>query len=226
MTIDMTTVPHYQVWKGLRYEDINQRRSEIRVKHPGTFEWVHTSSFRQWLTSEDEPIFWIIGKPGSGKSTLMISLVHSDQTLVLAHHYPQRHILSHFFSADGGDLECNIKGLLCDLVSQLLSIPQHGIVFGFRHEVYLKENERDWAVAELCALLLQLLPAFVTVCIFLDGLDEIDPTDGPPALFDLLEKLKQYQKSKYAYQIDLNRNFTTQFPATLICASRTLSTTI
>lgn len=61
----------------LRSLDSVEARSRIQNVHKvysDTYEWIFDSefSFRTWLSGEDpSPKFWIQGKPGSGKSTLM-----------------------------------------------------------------------------------------------------------------------------------------------------------
>lgn len=67
-----------------QYEGITDRESRIAVAHESTFQWVlhdvqsrdhqsqahRWSNFAKWLVS-DEQLYWITGKAGSGKSTLM-----------------------------------------------------------------------------------------------------------------------------------------------------------
>jgi ABC-type siderophore export system fused ATPase/permease subunit len=58
------------------------RIESIPEAHASTFEWIFNAppqsadtpswdSFPAWLTQRDSSIYWITGKPGSGKSTLM-----------------------------------------------------------------------------------------------------------------------------------------------------------
>lgn len=66
----------------LKFEQMNDRYYAIRDRHEKTFEWLFESpdvlyqakglrvNFSQWLTT-DGRIFWISGKAGSGKSTMM-----------------------------------------------------------------------------------------------------------------------------------------------------------
>ncbi|KAH8744417.1 hypothetical protein F5882DRAFT_342669 [Hyaloscypha sp. PMI_1271] len=68
-----------QVLSTLRYAGMEDREERIAEAYESTFEWVFRSdeqeaqkwySLRSWLEGEDQ-IYWITGKPGSGKSTLM-----------------------------------------------------------------------------------------------------------------------------------------------------------
>ena len=63
----------------LYYPEMNDRGDRIAKAHESTFRWLFDetekknarwSSFRDWLISDDQ-LYWITGKAGSGKSTLM-----------------------------------------------------------------------------------------------------------------------------------------------------------
>ncbi|PSN61495.1 hypothetical protein BS50DRAFT_152841 [Corynespora cassiicola Philippines] len=56
--------------ESLVFEEMEYRYSSIREAHPKFFEHVLDSRIIPWLQS-NELLFWISGKPGSGKSTLM-----------------------------------------------------------------------------------------------------------------------------------------------------------
>ncbi|KAH7204880.1 uncharacterized protein BKA55DRAFT_530963, partial [Fusarium redolens] len=81
------------VLKAIAFQDIRIRHYEIRKVElaEDTFEWMvkdemvpplyqHLKqSFRSWL-EKGEGIFYIIGKPGSGKSTMMNFLASYPET--------------------------------------------------------------------------------------------------------------------------------------------------
>ena len=68
----------------LEYNDMIDRENRIATAHESTFQWIfqddqsqdqqsHSlrwSSFREWLETDNQ-LYWITGKAGSGKSTLM-----------------------------------------------------------------------------------------------------------------------------------------------------------
>lgn len=65
--------------KGLYYDGMYDRETSIAPAHAKTFQWmferdgehqIQWVDFRQWLESESK-LYWITGKAGSGKSTLM-----------------------------------------------------------------------------------------------------------------------------------------------------------
>jgi tRNA U34 5-carboxymethylaminomethyl modifying GTPase MnmE/TrmE len=72
-----------RVLKSLHFKQLKERQSEIRQAHTHTFEWVFdlqsTSNFPSWLQSGND-IYWIEGKPGSGKSTLINFLISNHKT--------------------------------------------------------------------------------------------------------------------------------------------------
>jgi len=57
---------------------MNARKAQIREAKEDTCDWIWSTNFAQWLASTDEKIFWISGKPGSGKSTLMSFLEKAE----------------------------------------------------------------------------------------------------------------------------------------------------
>jgi len=72
--------------ESLQKEDTFTRESEIAREHKATLQWIHNlqedEDLTQWLNAElDEfkRVFWIKGKPGSGKSTLMKYMLRQTQ---------------------------------------------------------------------------------------------------------------------------------------------------
>lgn len=74
--------------RGLSFSAMHQREDSIHDNFEGTFQWVYYprrdvdrpwDSFATWLT-EGRGIYWIAGKAGSGKSTLMRMLHQNERT--------------------------------------------------------------------------------------------------------------------------------------------------
>ena len=76
----------FRILESLRYQRMEAREEKIIDAHAQTFQWIfdpHVCSSRllskdnfvDWLTNGND-IFWIAGKAGSGKSTLMKFLSH------------------------------------------------------------------------------------------------------------------------------------------------------
>jgi polynucleotide 5'-kinase involved in rRNA processing len=66
----------------LWHEDAKLRSQEIDRTRGKTFEWIWTNSalgFESWLEGKNT-LFWISGKPGSGKSTFMKYIYNDFRT--------------------------------------------------------------------------------------------------------------------------------------------------
>ena len=142
----------------LQYDSMIDRERRIAKAHESTFQWVFQdsqsqdqvplmikwSNFRDWLISEDQ-IYWITGKAGSGKSTLMKFL--SSPTLKIPQMdlaqergglstaekrcrcfpylerwaRPSRLLIASFYFWNSGmDIQMTRAGLLRTLLSQIL----------------------------------------------------------------------------------------------------------
>lgn len=84
--------------------------------------------------------------------------------------------------------------MLCSLNHQLLSNSNNNNNYSnvFHHPTFpsikLKDNPSDWSIKELQDIFVYLLRKSARpILIFLDGLDEIDPSDGPFFLLSLLD---------------------------------------
>lgn len=138
----------------LYYEDLDYRKESLEGPQPQTFEWIFDGSgemslttqymdgyrldadvhvkwpsFPDWLESSDSSsLYCIIGKAGSGKSTLMawISRDQVTQTTTHLHRWGGTRpafVLTHFlFRPSGHSLGRNFEGLLRSLLFQALSI--------------------------------------------------------------------------------------------------------
>ena len=128
-------VAHKQLLESLFFPEIVSRQEQIPEAYQGTYQWifdpptservrnVRWSNFHDWLETRDG-IYWISGKPGSGKSTLMKFIVREHQTLQLLENWKKNGrllILSFFFWRPGSDLQKSATGLLRSLLYQIAS---------------------------------------------------------------------------------------------------------
>lgn len=71
------------ILQSLRFSSIESRQQAISEEHSKIFSWIFnetsTTKFVDWLRG-DEGVYWISGKPGSGKSTLIKFVAEHDQT--------------------------------------------------------------------------------------------------------------------------------------------------
>ncbi|KAF6810085.1 hypothetical protein CSOJ01_06497 [Colletotrichum sojae] len=170
------------ILQSLHFAQIKERQNEIPVAHKNTFEWVFredsTTTFPAWLRGSSG-LFWITGKPGSGKSTLMKFIMSHQKTTQLAETWagPKRLLLaSHFFWYGGTKIQQSQEGLLRTLLFQILvNYPE------FVHDLFPERSGdsfkylESWSLEELSAAF-----GFLTehpnmpcrILILVDGLDE------------------------------------------------------
>jgi hypothetical protein len=120
-------------------------------------------------------------------------------------------ILSHFLWATGQSLERNMQGLLCSLIHQLVAT-KPDLCRVISKKVPASRQKKfpgDWSIKELRTLFLEVIPACEQhVCIFLDGLDEMDDY---MALVELLDDLCNLPRLQVCFssrqEPDLQRRF-------------------
>ncbi|KAI1158141.1 hypothetical protein F5B18DRAFT_665413 [Nemania serpens] len=107
--------------RSLSFPNMNVRRETIDDAHPDTCDWLFsTAEFEEWLYRRDLPthngVFWIKGKPGAGKSTLMNHTLSYYERI-----FGDHLIVAYFFNARGGILEKSPMGMMRSIVYQLLN---------------------------------------------------------------------------------------------------------
>jgi hypothetical protein len=204
----------------LAFPEMNARYNSISPSHQSTFEWLFDSldgstdgssedfhfkqnqqrieksrqDFSNWLSSE-EKLFWINGKPGSGKSTLMKFIrEHPSMHALLPEQNESALILSHFIWNAGSSSQRSQRGLVASLLHQALSHRDDvGCMFIQEKTLQHKMSHSDWSLEELERYLFEALrSAQSPVLIFLDGLDEIDHDQGE-GLYNLLELVNRLE---------------------------------
>ena len=162
--------------------ELDARITGIEDRFERTLEWVfELQEFTSWL-QQGCGIFWISGKPGSGKSTLMKFITQHPKTWDLVHNFQrgaQEISASFFFHFRGSAMQKSFEGVLRSLLKQLLSkLPA---LFSLLQAV-LPEKESEfglpkWTVSnmELClSAILDQRTAEIDLCLFFDALDEFD----------------------------------------------------
>jgi hypothetical protein len=187
--------------KSLWFDAMNDRKTSIGESYPETFEWIFSSEdgalqskYRTWLSSKDERIFWIKGKPGSGKSTLMKFLQSDKRTLMhLENWLPSCATYSIFIWNSGKKMQKTLKGIFCSLIHQILEVEKNEfLLFKLLNKeprLSTKKSHYDWELRELEEILQYILQWHKDpVCLFIDGLDEIDRDENRFGLKQIVEK--------------------------------------
>jgi hypothetical protein len=206
--LDREVLARRKVIDSLRFAEMSQRRSNIGDAHGRTFEWIlqHKKTdnviwdnYLGWLEdSESQNIYWIRGKPGSGKSTLMRYLnqnveEHFDQQSRFGQQesaqpwLAEREFLiaSCYFWYAGLPKQKSLSGLLQSLLFQLYEAQPHLIhktISARRWETaLLPEIEQPlWQDTELNDSLTKFIAQTgqdYRILLIVDGLDEFEGPD-------------------------------------------------
>ncbi|TID23410.1 hypothetical protein E2P81_ATG02981 [Venturia nashicola] len=190
----------------LAFPEMNARKNTSSIDaFPGTFRWIFDAnkvhawdSLPSFLTSQEQNLYWISGKPGSGKSTLMKYLIGQEKTRELLEQWSSNPlIISYFFWLRGSPMQRSTKGLLASLLYQILDSSLDMVIFPADSFLWRKKYIDDWSLQEMEATLLQFSQSLNRpICIFLDGLDEHDPEENQLDLVALIDRLKQQDHFK------------------------------
>lgn len=202
----------------LSYPHMTNRYEEIQEAHSKTFEWIFRraeqsdlpwNDFSKWLR-QDANIYWINGKAGSGKSTLMKYIYDSRHTAEYLREWgckrlsitSQCCIASFFFWNSGTDMQKSQQGLLRSLLFQVLD-HNHKLIplvlpaqwAEHYHKPWILEHQiktKIWSLRELHEAFDRLIEQQqyqTSLCFFVDGLDEFSgDTEQLCMLFKRLEK--------------------------------------
>lgn len=175
-------------WGSLWFPVIDEREEQITDAELETFNWIlkppkredHTwDNFLEWL-EHGKSVYWISGKAGSGKSTLMKYLSKRDEVKkTLASWADGAPLITakFFFFDNGSNLQKTQEGLFRSLLYQSLEnhrelIP---IVLSDVTDKPLRDFLHEWRLSDLKSALQKLMEQRqvpVKICFFVDGLDE------------------------------------------------------
>ena len=189
------TTANQQLLDSLFFPEIDSREDQIQDAFDGTCHWIFDSNtddtrkpwsnFRKWLETENG-VYWISGKPGAGKSTLMKYIVREDSTSQLLAKWERGTdllVVTFFFWHTGSTLQKSLEGLLRSLLYQVADQWPGLVAFLDGHkgkgssetEVSRTLRLPEWTEQRLLTLLKRFLeqkPGYITICAFVDGLDE------------------------------------------------------
>ena len=208
---------HKLLLESLWFPEIHSREDRIIDAHQKTFEWVFEqgestgpwSNFVSWLKN-DANVYWINGKAGSGKSTLMWFVCHDIRTKQSLNVWSEGKVLlvlSFYFWSGGTQLERSIEGLLRSFLWQILSeIPD--LRDGYHNHGFISV----WTERRLRGMfqsVVQKAQATHSLCFFVDGLDE--STGDWDTLIDLIHALAQKTGVKLCVSSRRDRAFKDAF---------------
>ena len=187
----------------LHFPDIHCRQEQIADAHRKTFQWIFDASpsafrpwdnFVEWLEN-GEGTYWINGKMGSGKSTLMSYICQDARTSAALAKWGGIRVITpqFFFWNPGSHLQKSIEGLLRSLIYQILQerpdlaplVASEGPLETWTDRRLHTSFRRITQDSSLCRSKL---------CLFIDGLDEF--AGDQSSLIDLLRSINDGQDVK------------------------------
>ncbi|KAF9880927.1 small s protein [Colletotrichum karsti] len=177
----------------LWFSRIKDRYEDIKPAHQKTFEWIFSAeaqmesscSFYRWI-EQGSGLYWISGKAGTGKSTLMKFLADHERTKALLQHWTkgQEYVTANYWFWDQSQdplqksMEGLYRGLLYDVISKETSLAP--LLFP---DQFIPE--RQWqlefptpnGLRRAFNRLVSMEASTVLVVLLIDGLDEYEATE-------------------------------------------------
>ena len=191
------------------------RIDDVRTAYKATFDWLFNPDvvpYSDWLrhgTEKNQSFFWIQGKPGSGKSTLMKFAMRDPRTVGLlgdsSDSAPSWTLVAFFFHDRGLSIQKSLLGLLREVVdSTLRQLPQlmpHAIAVYKDLVKSQRKKSPDWhfeALRNVMERITEQRETRVKLLLFLDALDEHEGDDDL-----LLQLLKEWTQNVDGYYVTL-----------------------
>lgn len=185
-----------EILKWLDFRQRTWRFNEIDPAYRRTFEWIFKSpddrsdvkwsNLASYLAAQDiDTAYFINGKAGSGKSTLMKFASHHPATINALNHWnkDEQHkilVFDFYFWNLGTSLQKSHVGLLRSLLHRVLSryprlIPEVLPDILRLWETWKQKDEPTYLELKVALdLLLARSASFLKLCLFVDGIDEYD----------------------------------------------------
>ena len=207
----------------LGFAAMQNRQEEVQQAYHTTFEWMFEepkkeaeplpwTNFVEWLRYGDG-IYWINGKAGSGKSTLMKYIYNDSRTSQILSQWSGSMpvLVATFFFWNSGTREQRSQiGLLRSLLFQILHHQPVLIHLIFPEEYVMLQDQplnavRDyprhtWSLRRLqdaVRRLVDIEDLQLKVCLFIDGLDEFEGNDDQNDRQYLIELFRSLASSPF-----------------------------
>lgn len=179
----------------LKYDGMALRHDSVEEAHKETFRWIFDKigeqegqwdNFQEWLDSPQQQLYWITGKPGAGKTTLMKLICDAitdpnphELQFDLGPREQSPTVATFFFWAAGqSEMQKSREGLFRALTHQLLS--QHPELIAsvspdrWQELCLFGDDPISFTEPEIRTLLQKCLNGLShkNVLLFIDGLDE------------------------------------------------------
>lgn len=229
--MDRDLVSRRRILQSLYFAKMNDRRDHVRRAHGSTYQWIFRpkgdnanetvvwDDFLKWLCGQAKSNFyWVFGKPGCGKTTLMRELDERITQEIVSHDWerlqkdPLRTALRQwvgqgdllkgccYFWYAGSAEQKSLTGLLKSLVRQLLEQRPDLIDKVVSSERWTSTTISDfqwqsppWDEKELTEVLERIVvqtEQYDRIVLFVDGLDEYDGSDERRnRLLDIMRQL-------------------------------------
>lgn len=191
-----------QIMQALSFEQMDDRLETISKAHAKTCHWLFVrEEYKTWrdpgTMDTHHGFFWIKGKPGAGKSTLMKCAKKFGE---------EQHedlVISYFFNARGEELERSVEGMYRSLLCQLLEKKPELSSAMMRHKKRLVLQK--WSVNTLKDLFEAAIRALdgTKVTCYVDALDECDDQQAR----DMVESFEAFGQ----FAVEANMEFRVLF---------------
>ena len=197
----------HRVLRSLFFDKIETRFDAIKDAHQGTFAWIFErnlglderkwSDFIEWLENS-ESTYWIEGKAGAGKSTLMRYIYTHEKTKHALHRPNDQQgplMVGYFLWESTSDpLQHTTIGLLRALLYQIVKKLPDTAWKVVTEDSSLIQNWTERALRLSLKTVIESISRSILCCLFVDGLDELQ--DDVVLVAELIEELSKIPNVK------------------------------
>ncbi|OQE41042.1 hypothetical protein PENCOP_c005G03906 [Penicillium coprophilum] len=196
-----------EILESLAFPQMLDRRDNIEPCHTNTCKWIIDLEEYQSWRNQSHGLLWIKGKPGAGKSTLMVFL--HDKLQISQDDCPGIR-LDFFFTARGTEMQRTPLGMLRSLLNQIFNRdptvrPQIREIYDRRCQQF-GYGKRQWKwpqmmLEELLASAILTSASRQHVVVFVDALDEAGATSAQQLAGYFHRLVGRAEKKKLCIQV-------------------------